>query len=279
MEKDSPSKPSVAELAGRFRGHILPMPTSNDEFRRRPPCSLKLQNQKDDNEESDKTTVSAKPFKVKVKSSPIIEKLQANLALSPTALLPSPKSPEAKIPSAPLSPTTPCSPTSPNLRPSHLSSEDEDPVSFSDPPEGTTLPSINKTRARLSFKRRPPTRQHRRSAGEESGAFGSAMSPCELYSPNENGDKDQAFNSPAEEAGNGLPASLKEAEEKDKDCEKTEDEVAADDKRRDPEEDQEAETLEEKPSEPSPAKPIEGDITAGEGQAEAAMEEGENDRV
>lgn len=105
------------------------------------------------------------------------------------------------------------------------------------------------------------------------------MSPCELYSPNENGDKDQAFNSPAEEAGNGLPASLKEAEEKDKDCEKTEDEVAADDKRRDPEEDQEAETLEEKPSEPSPAKPIEGDITAGEGQAEAAMEEGENDRV
>ncbi|KAG8001897.1 CapZ-interacting protein, partial [Nibea albiflora] len=285
FQKDSPSKPSVAELAGRFKGHILPMPTSNDEFHRRPPCSLKLQNQKDDDEESDKTTVSPKPFKVKVKNSPIIEKLQANLALSPTALLPSPKSPEAKIPSAPLSPTTPCSPASPNLRPSHLSSEDEDPVSFSDPPESTTLPSINKTRARLSFKRRPPTRQHRRSAGEESGAFGSAMSPCELYKPNENGDKDPDFNSPAEEAGNGLPAGPKEAEKKDEDCEKTEDEVAKsdpDEKRSDPEEDREAkqarslETLEEKPSEPSPAKPIEGDITAGEGQAEAAMEEGEN---
>lgn len=31
FQKDSPSKPSVAELAGRFKGHILPMPTSNDE--------------------------------------------------------------------------------------------------------------------------------------------------------------------------------------------------------------------------------------------------------
>lgn len=96
FQKESPSKPSVAELAGRFKGHILPMPGSNDEvlhrhnvecfifyfasyrnsavyvvefqflisfpplcaylqlpFRRRPPCSLKLQNQKDDNEETD----------------------------------------------------------------------------------------------------------------------------------------------------------------------------------------------------------------------------------
>lgn len=31
FQKDSPSKPSVAELAGRFKGHILPMPASNDE--------------------------------------------------------------------------------------------------------------------------------------------------------------------------------------------------------------------------------------------------------
>lgn len=30
-QENSPSKPSVAELAGRFKGHILPMPTSNDE--------------------------------------------------------------------------------------------------------------------------------------------------------------------------------------------------------------------------------------------------------
>lgn len=73
--------------------------------------------------------------------------LQANLALSPTALLPSPKSSEVKLQSAPLSPTTPCSPLSPlspTLRPSQLSSEEEDPVSFDSPPEGAPLPSINK---------------------------------------------------------------------------------------------------------------------------------------
>ncbi|KAM9359389.1 capZ-interacting protein isoform 2-T2 [Symphorus nematophorus] len=273
MENESPSKPSVAELAGRFKGHILPMPTSNDElpFRRRPPCSLKLQNQKDDNEESDKTTVSSKPLKMKMKNSPIIEKLQ---------------SPDVKLQPAPLSPsTTPCSPLSPTLRPTHQSSEEEDPVSFNDPPEGTPLPNFNKTRARLSFKRRPPTRQHRRSAGEEAGTFGGALSPCELYSPKENGDEDQVFNSPTEEAEHGQPASLREAEEKDRDCEKTEDEVAKSD-RRDLEEEQEAEqaqsleALEEEPSELCPAKQIEGDAETEEEQ-EMAQEEhqGGNDGV
>ncbi|XP_051252865.1 capZ-interacting protein isoform X1 [Dicentrarchus labrax] len=283
FQEDSPSKPSVAELAGRFKGHILPMPTSNDElrFRRRPPCSLKLQNPKDDNEESDKTVVSPNPFKIKMKNSPIIEKLQANLALSPTALLPSPKSPEAKLQPALLSPTTPCSPVSPlspTLRPSHQSSEEEDGVSFSNPPEGTPLPSFNKTRARLSFKRRPPTRQHRRSAGEEAGAFGTALSPCELYSPKENGDKEQVFDSPAEDSGQ--PASLKTAEEKDRDCEITEDGVAkSDPDNRDPKEEQEAEqaqnleTLEEEQqaSEPCPDKQIEGDVDTEEGQEEMAQ--------
>ncbi|XP_038548777.1 capZ-interacting protein isoform X1 [Micropterus salmoides] len=298
MEKDSPSKPSVAELAGRFKGHILPMPTSNDElhFRRRPPSSLKLQNQKDENEESDKTIVSPNPFKIKMKNSPIIEKLQANLALSPTALLPSPKSPEVKLQPAPLSPTPPCSPLSPlspTLRPSHLSSEEEDTVSFESPPEGTPLPSINKTRARLSFKRRPPTRQHRRSAREEAGAFGSALSPCELYSPKENGDMDQVFDSPAEEAEYGQPASLKEAEEKDRDCEKTEDEVA----RSDPDDRQHLEEKEEEEaeqaqsskifeeeqqlSEPCPVQQIEGDVSTDIGQEEMPQEkqQGGNDMV
>ncbi|XP_029922978.1 capZ-interacting protein isoform X1 [Myripristis murdjan] len=231
MEKDSPSKPSVAELAGRFKGHVLPMPASNEERPfRRPPCSLKLQNQKDDSEESDKpTAVSSNPFKIKMKNSPIIEKLQANLALSPTALLPSPKSPEVKLQPAPLSPTAPCSPQSPTLRPSQQSSEDEDAVSFETPPEGTTLPSINKTRARLSFKRRPPTRQHRRSAGEEAAGFGSSLSPSELSNTKENGDRDHVFESPEEEAEDGQQASLRGPEERDRDCEKTEDEVAEND--------------------------------------------------
>ncbi|KAM3874767.1 capZ-interacting protein [Diretmus argenteus] len=235
MEKDSPSKPSVAELAGRFKGHVLPTPASNDErpFRRRPPCSLLLHNQKDDNEESDKPVVSPKPFKIKMKNSPIIEKLQANLALSPTALLPSPKGPEEKLQPTPLSPTPACSPLSPTLRPAQQSSEEEDTIGFESPPEGVPLPSINKTRARLSFKRRPPTRQHRRSAGEEAGASGSSLSPCELYSPKENGDGEPVFDSPAEEAEHGPPAAEDPAEDpaddRDSDCEKTEDGVAESD--------------------------------------------------
>ncbi|XP_031153368.1 capZ-interacting protein isoform X2 [Sander lucioperca] len=286
MEDSPGSKPSVAELAGRFKGHILPMPTSNNElsFRRRPPCSLKLQSQKDDNEESDKTIVSPNPFKIKMKNSSIIEKLQANLALSPTALLPSPKSPEAKLQPAPLSPTTPGSPQSPlspTLRRSHLSSEEEDPISFESPPEGTPLPSINKTRARLSFKRRPPTRQHRRSAGEER-ASGNALSPCELYSPKENGDTDQVFDY-------GQLENLKEAEEKDRDCEKPEDEVASDpDDSGDSEKEQEAqqaqnfEALEEEqqPSEPCTAQQMEGNVeTNGKEEMSRDEHQGGNDTV
>lgn len=127
------------------------------------------------------------------------------------------------------------------------------------------------TRARLSFKRRPPTRQHRRSAGEEAGGFGSA--PCEQCSPKENGDEDdQVFASPEEEAEH---RQRKEAEEKDRDCDKTEDEVAKSDKddRGDPEEEQQRqqkaeqaqnlETLEEEqqPSEACPAMQIEGSKT------------------
>ncbi|XP_071214253.1 capZ-interacting protein isoform X1 [Salvelinus alpinus] len=181
MEKDSPVKPSVAELAGRFKDHAIPTPTPNDQRkpvkRRPPPCSLQLHNVKPDHGEPEKPSiVSPHPPKVKLKtsrSSPLIEKLQANLTLSPTSLLPSPKSPEVKLAPTPISPTThcffptsPCSPLSPTLRP-QLSSEEEEPVCFESPAEGTPLPSFNKSRVRLSFKRRPPTRQHRQSCVEE----------------------------------------------------------------------------------------------------------------
>lgn len=70
--------------------------------------------------------------------------LQANLALSPTTLLPSPKGPDVKQQPAQLSPSTPSTPLSPTLRPPHQSSEDEDPISFGSPSEGTPLPNFNK---------------------------------------------------------------------------------------------------------------------------------------
>lgn len=135
------------------------------------------------------------------------------------------------------------------------------------------------TRARLSFKRRLPTRQHRRSAAEESGAFPSTLSPCELNSPNENGD--QVFDGPAEEAECGQAAGMKAAETTDRDCDKTEDEVAESDpdNRRGPEEKEgrqaergDLETVEEQqPSEPCPKEQIEG--AAEQEEEEMAQEE------
>ncbi|XP_061538496.1 capZ-interacting protein isoform X2 [Phycodurus eques] len=196
--EDSPSKPSVAELAGRFKGHILPMPTAHDEspFRRKPPCSLRFPVREGDVQGSDTNTVSTSPIKIRMKSSNIIERLQANLALSPTTLLPSPKGAELnRQPDSPQPPLaavgTTVSPLSPALQPAQLSVEEEEeeeqeePVSFNSTPEGATLPSFHKTRVRLSFKRRPPSRQHRRSTGEEASLF---QSPSEQHSPEANGD-------------------------------------------------------------------------------------------
>ncbi|XP_061638574.1 capZ-interacting protein isoform X2 [Phyllopteryx taeniolatus] len=193
--EDSPSKLSVAELAGRFKGHILPMPTAHDEspFRRKPPCSLRFPVREGDVQGSDTNTVSTSPIQIRMKSSNIIERLQANLALSPTTLLPSPKGAELnRQPDSPPPPLaavgTTVSPLSPDLQPAQLSVEEqeqEEPVSFNSTPEGATLPSFHKTRVRLSFKRRPPSRQHRRSAGEEASLF---RSPSELRSPEANGD-------------------------------------------------------------------------------------------
>ncbi|XP_017271759.1 capZ-interacting protein isoform X2 [Kryptolebias marmoratus] len=264
--EDSPSKPSVAELAGRLKGHILPMPGSNDEFRRRPPCSLKLHNSAEENEDSDKL-VSPSSIKTKTKNSAMIEKLQANLALSPTTLLPSPKGPDVKPQPAQLSPTLPRSPLSPSLRTPHLSSEEEHPISFDSPPEGTPLPSFNKNRPRLSFKRRPPTRHHRRSAGEEVGAAGSDLSPTELDVPKENGDQD--LNDLKEEAG----SALKEAETRDEDCDTMEAEAA----RSDPDD---RGDLEQEVEQDSPTEALKED-EAAEHPSETPQEEdrGESDTM
>ncbi|KAG7483922.1 hypothetical protein MATL_G00043370 [Megalops atlanticus] len=181
MEEDSLVKPSVAELAGRFKGHALPMPTTVDgskPVRRRPPRSLKLQTKTDggEGEEEKPAVTSPHPPKVKPKNSPLIEKLQANLALSPTALLPSPKSPGRQL------------------------SVEEAPTSFEKPAEGGVLPSINKSRARGSVKRRPPTRQHRRSCGDEGGAGGGSTPPPEQECQKQNGDEEEVFEEGAKDA-------------------------------------------------------------------------------
>lgn len=131
-------------------------------------------------------------------------------------------------------------------------------------------PPPPQSRARLSFKRRPPTRQHRRSGGEEDG-FELALSPCELYRPTENGEGEQSLASPAEDA------CIPEAKDKDKDCAQMQDEVEKADEK-DLEEEQEEEQTqnlktieEEQASDPSPT---EG--TGGVEEREAEMVGGEH---
>ncbi|XP_043115799.1 capZ-interacting protein [Puntigrus tetrazona] len=199
MEEEAPVKPSVAQLAGKLKGYALPMPGNMEVISlRRPPCSLAINNQKDE-EHEEKSSVCPHPPKIKIKSSPLIEKLQANLALSPTVLLSPPKSPESKQPPTTSSPISPCSSLSSTLQPTQLSCEDEAPVSFEQPVEGTPLPSINKSRARLSFKRRLPTRQHRKSACEEAKWNEGNVSPCEPDNHQQNGDEGELIRGPSQE--------------------------------------------------------------------------------
>ncbi|XP_073433213.1 capZ-interacting protein isoform X2 [Dendrobates tinctorius] len=161
---EEPAPPSVAKLAGLFgdnfnspRKEVPPhKPT-----RRKPPCSLPLPKPEITNN-GDESQVP----KIKVKSSPLIEKLQANLAFAPASLLPgpSPKSPGLKTMASPWG-TPPSTPSSPSVQP-HSSSTEESPVSFEQPPEGTHLQSYNKVRTRGSLKRRPPSRRFRKSQSD-----------------------------------------------------------------------------------------------------------------
>ncbi|NXR29795.1 CPZIP protein, partial [Cinclus mexicanus] len=169
-EVDKSASPSVAQLAGKFKEQAANIPGKevppHKPTRRKPPCSLPLYSHKTDTSDNDeqKRSPNACPIpKVKVKSSPMIEKLQANLAFAPAALLPgvSPKSPGIKVLVSPFS-TPPSTPTSPGTQ----SQPSETPVSFDQPPESTQLQFYNKVRTRGSIKRRPPSRRFRRSLSE-----------------------------------------------------------------------------------------------------------------
>ncbi|KAI7800887.1 hypothetical protein IRJ41_015649, partial [Triplophysa rosa] len=188
--EETPVKPSVAQLAGRLRGHALPMPGNIEvKLMRRPPCSLQINNQTDKDTEHEKPSIC--PPKMKIKSSPLIEKLQANLALSSSVLLSPPKNPESKHPPTVSNPSSLCSSLRSTLQPVQLSCDDEVPVCFEQPAEGTPLTSINKSRARLSFKRRLPTRQHRKSACEEAKANTEDESSRQPDDPRQNGDGEE----------------------------------------------------------------------------------------
>ncbi|XP_027548440.1 capZ-interacting protein [Neopelma chrysocephalum] len=216
-EVDKSASPSVAQLAGKFKeqaanitGKEVP---PHKPTRRKPPCSLPLYSHKTETSDNDeqKQSPNACPLpKVKVKSSPMIEKLQANLAFSPAALLPgvSPKSPGLKALVSPFS-TPPSTPTSPGTQ-TQPSEASETPVSFDQPPEGTQLQFYNKVRTRGSIKRRPPSRRFRRSLSEYGDGEDLGLN---ISSPENGAREDEVFgpNDKTEEAETGSKEQKKQA--------------------------------------------------------------------
>ncbi|XP_037681361.1 capZ-interacting protein isoform X2 [Choloepus didactylus] len=185
---DSSASPSVAQLAGRFREQAAAAKEKS------------LPN-------------ASHPPKVKVKSSPLIEKLQANLAFDPAALLPgaSPKSPGLKAAVSPFH-SPPSTPSSPGVW-SRSSEPEEVPVSFDQPPEGSHLPCYNKVRTRGSIKRRPPSRRFRRSQSDcgDLRDFRTADSSQENGAKEENGE--EVFTSKSTTPGSPLSSDGVEKEE------------------------------------------------------------------
>lgn len=200
MEGEAPPRRSVAELAGRFKCSAPPHDAAGNDtekpVRRRPPRSLQLPKTHGDDQEQPPGVTSPLPTKAK-RNSALIEKLQANLALSPSAMLPSPKSPGFRLlppafppASAPVTTSSTTTPTSPVIV-SPLT-EEEGPATFEAPPtvaEGSILMNINKSRARHSIRRRPPSRRHRTSSSGDEVSVASEGGDVSVSSPSELEDK------------------------------------------------------------------------------------------
>nr|XP_021405829.1 capZ-interacting protein isoform X2 [Lonchura striata domestica] len=218
-EVDKSASPSVAQLAGKFKEQAANIPGK------------------------EKRSPNACPIpKVKVKSSPMIEKLQANLAFAPAALLPgvSPKSPGMKVLVSPFS-TPPSTPTSPGTQ----SQPSETPVSFDQPPESTQLQFYNKVRTRGSIKRRPPSRRFRRSLSEYGDGEDLGVN---LSSPENGAREDEVFgpNGKTEEVETGSKEQKKQAGSDEKPASRTGSSRSEDEEKENKEQKKQAES-DEKP--------------------------------
>ncbi|XP_048396739.1 capZ-interacting protein-like isoform X2 [Stegostoma tigrinum] len=198
---------SVAALASKFKQETNNTLEKNEKppkrpVRKKPPSSLPLCGMKNDIEadhhadEKSSVNDSNRQPKLKLKtSSPLIEKLQANLLLSPTALLPGagPKSPLKSSFSPFASPAS--TPDSPGAR-SQSSESDGGPVTVDQPAERGPLHSLHKNRVRVSVKRRPPSRKFRRSVTEDAANSDSPETdaPPMNAEPAQNGTPDEESN-------------------------------------------------------------------------------------
>ncbi|XP_041949767.1 duboraya isoform X3 [Alosa sapidissima] len=198
MEGNPVIKVSVAELAGKFKDHSVSSCAGydgqNKPVRRRPPRTLQIPATGDESqaEEQKSDGAAARPARSRNRNSALIEKLQSNLALSPLALsptpmLPSPKSPGLRLQPPGSSPNCPSSPVAPMPRAGKKPVEA--PASFESPADAALLPSINKGRARLSVRRRPPSRRVRRAGEEEMDGEGGGSGTSSPMEPADGDDR------------------------------------------------------------------------------------------
>uniref|UniRef100_A0A1A7X7D5 Duboraya n=2 Tax=Iconisemion striatum TaxID=60296 RepID=A0A1A7X7D5_9TELE len=227
MEEEAPPRRSVAELAGRFKGPTAPLGITaghkaDKPVRRRPPQTLPLAKTHGDDQQPP-PAVSSLP-KVK-RNSGLIEKLQANLALSPT---PTPlKSPGLRVlppsftPSSPGAAPVPMVTTSSSATPTSPVSTspqtEEGPASFEAPPfaaDGNILSNINKGRARVSLRRRPPSRRHRKSSCEDEASVTADTqqnsSSEVMESPGGGGEEEEVFRKEGQTEASSAPEKTEE---------------------------------------------------------------------
>ncbi|XP_035392854.1 WASH complex subunit 2A isoform X4 [Cygnus atratus] len=149
-----------------------------------PPLENALSAKQDDALKTVTTEKSTGPVPIKIKEpSSRIGKLQANLAINPAALLPGamPKVSNVKSPLPVLD--------TPLNEPDDVQNSEAFPaagnneelgVSFDQPMQADTLHSANKTRIKVTGKRRPPSRMARRLAAQQSGESEEVDSAKEL---------------------------------------------------------------------------------------------------
>uniref|UniRef100_A0A3B1K4Y6 FAM21/CAPZIP domain-containing protein n=1 Tax=Astyanax mexicanus TaxID=7994 RepID=A0A3B1K4Y6_ASTMX len=234
-------------------------PLQNKPVRRRPPRTLQLPLPTGNDAGQDHGEAASHPPR-KNRNSALIEKLQANLVLSPTALLPSPLSPGAGKPPVllpSLSPNSPCSPASPAA--AHTPRQEEAPASFEKPAEGSVLLNVNKSRARHSIKRRPPSRRHRKSSGDDVGTEEEKPTAAVSESPSQGGKEEEVFEEQKvekKEGNSAEPAAAAEEKKEEKEEVKTPDEpqlttsTSESTKHEDPHEEPQKEPTEEPATEP-----------------------------
>ncbi|XP_078055829.1 WASH complex subunit 2C isoform X2 [Mustelus asterias] len=162
-----PKKPPVVQKKPVLKGTVI-SPVAATKTSQHPKEAQEDVPNKPRAEEKERAT-NASPIKTKGPSSRI-GRLQANLAINPASLLPGASPKAVVVTPGSASPSSPPGLSSREVIPSASGPavDESASVSFDRPMQVDTLPSVNKSRARVGQKRRPPTRGARRLAAQQS---------------------------------------------------------------------------------------------------------------